>query len=234
MTTAIFSDESKNDDAFLVAALRAEVDVADRMVRRIRKAAGITGPELHGLEMTDEQRRIAFDFLIRSEAVAIAVVARSDDPVGAFLMRQRPEPPVWQAMLIEAVMPLVTPEVRAVVPDGGAYKRAALARVAADVQAVFSRRGHPVEVHMADSRVTPGVQLVDVVANTVLRATTRENPLCVELVAKLGATGRLSILPARAQHLVPDWVRMEAEMRKAALADGLSMEHGASPVVPPE
>ena len=211
----LFLDESGGADAandtFLVAAVAVAPHDAARLVRRYQKAMKTTG-EVRGSKLAPRGRRVFLDLAAREPHVlAAAAVCRRSDPIGGWAMGTLMEHDLYARLLVEAVsgVPGIGAARRVTVTaDGGRYGKGVLAGVRDGVAATLAEILR-VEVSLAfgDSAQSPGLQVADVVANTVFGS---GQPASAEapgpFLAPLVGAGRLAIMPVRLEGVRPAWI----------------------------
>lgn len=216
-TAHVYCDESGGSDAanatFLCAAVSILPADAQRLMKDFRKATGIAG-EVKGHRLQAEHRAIFFDLLVRRADSASAVVTCSrGDPLGGWAMGELPEVGLYRHLLAEACIAVPDLDIAGhltVTPDGGRYKKAQLGTVRDHLaRAVMAR--HPlarVHVEFGVSGTIPGLQVADVIANSVFQSLgTRATAETARLfLAPLAATGRLTITGIRMEGIRPAWL----------------------------
>jgi hypothetical protein len=210
--TQIFCDESGGADQkhFLVTAIRMNGEAATRMVKTIRKALRING-ELKGNHLTIDQIQKVFSILESySSVLAVSVICAREDALGGWAFGEHKEHIIWGELIVESCVPLHQTGVRGVVPDGGRYKRTVIRSVEADVtQVLADRTGLPlIPVQCAESAGTPGIQLADIIGNTVYRSlgTFTDATECRKLLASARDAGRLQIRMLEMKERRPSWM----------------------------
>lgn len=209
----IFCDESGGIEQghFLVSAVRIDGGQALRMLKTIRKLTGISGSELKGNALDIRQIETVFSVIQRHpEAVAVSVVCRRDDPVGGWAAGTLEEHQIWRELIVECCLPLHRQGVQGIVPDGGRYKKAILRAIEAEIAASVSRRASlpRVPVGCANSVATPGIQIADVISNTVHRAISDypDAEACRRLLAAAEAAGQFKISMVDMAECRPAWL----------------------------
>lgn len=202
----IFCDESGGSDrasgAFVAAAVEIVPSEASRLLKRFRHAARISG-EVKGHRLVARQRRIFFDMLARhTEIGGIAVTCGHSDTLGAWAFDNLREIDLYGHMMIEACRAL--PGAVSVTLDGGRYKKAP----ADVVRQTISRALGAAHVDFGNSATLAGLQIVDVIANTVFQSLGRTDlaPVATEVLEPLICSGRLSIRPVRLEAICPAWL----------------------------
>jgi hypothetical protein len=210
--TQIFCDESGGADQkhFLVTAVQIDGEAATRMVKTIRKALRING-ELKGNHLTIDQIQKVFSILENNSSVlAVSVICAREDVLGGWAFGEHKEHIIWGELIIESCVPLHRAGVRGVVPDAGRYKRTVIRSVEADVtQVLADRTGLPlIPVHCAESASTPGIQIADIIGNTVYRSlgTFTDALECRKLLADAQDAGRLQIRMLEMKERRPSWM----------------------------
>jgi len=210
--TAIFCDESGGtapaESRFLTVAVRIDPDAAVRFVRKFRKAAGVTANEVHGNALSLRQRRILVDMLARGPAVAVSVVCHRNVGMGGYLMAVHPEIQIWRTLLVECCSPLISGDVRTVVPDGGRYSKKLLAESETAIRDLLaSSTGFRGKVHCTQSTKSPGIQLADALGNIINRSLGDGDGAepYRELVRQLKEAKCLTMRDVQASALLPEW-----------------------------
>ncbi|PDS68911.1 DUF3800 domain-containing protein [Rhizobium phaseoli] len=210
----IFCDESGGFDgdkhSLLVAAVRVTEHDAARIMKQFRKAIGATN-EVKGGLLTDGDRAKFFDMLAASEHLGVVVTCGKTSSLGSIVARSHSEHHVLEEMITEACSPLIDASGSShVISDGGRYSRQIYDQISENLGHRLSRSGVPVRVDFVRSDVTPGVQIADIVANTLYKATRTESdlsehPACGFLIKD----ERIVVSSATLQMLRPDWLAAE-------------------------
>lgn len=214
-TLHVFLDESGGtdpaNDRFLVAAVAIAPEDAARLVRGYRKAARASG-EVKGTKLSPRERGLFLDLLVRAPGTAAsAIVCRRADPVGGWAMGSLPEPQLYAHLLAEALAALPGSSAAlhlATTADGGRYKRPVLDRARGLVTAALASHTRAgVTLDFGDSASSTGLQVADVIANTVFTAdaSLTEAPHD-NFLAPLLEVGRLVIRPLRLDGIRPPWL----------------------------
>jgi hypothetical protein len=216
--TQIFCDESGGADQkhFLVTAVRMDGEAATRMVKTVRKALRING-ELKGNHLTIDQIQKVFSILENNSSIlAVSVICAREDALGGWALGEHKEHIIWGELIAESCVPLHRTGVRGVVPDGGRYKRTVIRAVEADItQVLADRTGLPlIPVHCAESAGTPGIQIADIIGNTVYRSlgTFTDASECRKLLADAQDAGRLQIRMLEMMERRPNWMTEVVEV----------------------
>lgn len=179
----VYCDESGGTDpaspCFLVTAVAIDPRSAGHLIGRLRKRTGLKG-EAHGHTL-DARRR---DLFLRhlhdhGDAATVAVVLRRGAALAAALAEAGREAVLRTHMLAEAVgilvthptgLPLASPI--GVTIDGGRYKRTELERERGRMPGLLAATGSApgINVQYVDSERATGLQVADIVGNTVLRS----------------------------------------------------------------
>jgi hypothetical protein len=202
----IFCDESGGTDkasgAFVAAAVSIVPGEANRLVRRFRKAARITS-EVKGHRLTARQRWIFFDMLsAQTDLGGVAVTCGHFEPLGAWAIHHLREIDLYGYMMTEACRAL--PAHTTVTLDGGRYKKAP----ADVVRQAIARATGAEQVAFGDSATLAGLQVADVIANTVFQSlgSGEAAEAAKAILAMLTGTGRLSIQSVRLDGVRPAWL----------------------------
>lgn len=209
----IFCDESGGIDQghFLVAAVRIDGGEANRMIKKIRKLTGFQGPELKGNALNVDQIRTVFSVIARHpETVAVSVICRREDPVGGWAAGTLEEHQIWGELIVESCLPLHQNGVMGIVPDGGRYKKAILRATETEIADAVARRAaqQRVPVGCANSTSTPGIQIADVISNTVHRSISgyADADECRRILAEAEAAEQISITMLAMAERRPAWL----------------------------
>lgn len=213
----VFCDESGGSDAanavFLTAAVAISAAHATRLLKSFRKATGLDG-EVKGHRIALGQRAIFVDLLAKQPDVVSAVVACSRlDAVGGWAMGALPEVELYRHLLAEACVALPgldTARHLTVTPDRPRYKKSQVEPVRAGLTRAVAAR-HPaarVAVGFGDSAELPGLQVADVVANSVFQSLvpSAATEAVARLLAPLVARGVLHIRRVQLEGTCPEWL----------------------------
>ncbi|MBK1665263.1 hypothetical protein CKO38_14620 [Rhodospirillum rubrum] len=211
----VFCDESGGSDAantsFVLAAVSIGSTEAGRLMKSFRKATGLLG-EIKGHRLDIRQRKIFFDLLCKERhAQSAAVAANRWQALGLWAMGALPEVDLYGHLLIEACWPLVGHSLArrvTITPDGGRYKKAHLASVGERLAKALQNDDRRVDVGFGDSAHVAGLQIADILANSVFQ-TLGPGPmagLVNRLLLPVIDAGRLTIEPIRLTELRPPWI----------------------------
>lgn len=158
----IYVDESGSlpAGAMTMAGVSIEADAAEALLRRFRTLTGLRG-ELKGSRTGPVERALFFELLDRFGGRARVCVARDAQP------GQRPDDfDVYVALLSQLVGDWLpdSGDCASFVIDAGRYHALVLESVRQDVARLLARCG---SARLVDSRRSPGVQIADVVANSL-------------------------------------------------------------------
>lgn len=214
----VFCDESGGSDAanavFLTAAVAISTADATRLLKSFRKASGVTG-EVKGHRLAFEERAVFVDLLAKQSGTVSAIVTCCSrlDAVGGWAMGALPEVVLYRHLLAEACLAL--PNLDAVghltvTPDRPRYKKAQAEPVRADLTRTVAAR-HPtakVAVGFGDSAELPGLQVADVVANSVFQSLvpSAATEAVAQLLAPLIARGILNVQKVQLDGVCPEWL----------------------------
>lgn len=228
-TLHVYCDESggadQANDAFLVAAVALSPHDAVRLIKSFRKAARFPrSEEVKGHLLGLEQRRVLFELLDRqADALSIAVVAQRCELVGGWGLASLSEPELYGHLLAEACGRLVSPAATVnVTPDGGRYPKGRLAELRSGLERrLLERCTGRVNVGFADSAALPGVQIADVIANTVYRLhdpsrAPEELEALRAMLRPLQNAGRLMMREVELLGVRPDWIDQQKGRPEAA------------------
>ncbi len=208
----ICCDESggKEKNSFIVSAVRGDAGEIVRAVKKMKRAARING-EMHGFQLEMWQIERIFGVLgNHPEALAVSVACGREDLVGGFAMGALEEPDLWGEMVTESCLPLYDARVRIIVPDRPRYKASVCEVIQARIAVDIARRTGlpPVPVSWADSQRSPGVQIADVISNTVWRSRQNvpEAPRCRQLLEEAQARGQVTVRLLELVERRPEWI----------------------------
>lgn len=211
----IFCDESGGFDgdkhSLVLSAVRISEHDATRLMKQFRKAIRATN-EVKGGLLTDPDRALFFDMLSKEEHFAAAVTCHRKSQLGATVAALQREHEVFEDMLFEACNPLtnVGNSIR-VSADGGRYSRPILSRLSARIGARLSRDDFATVVDFVRSDLTPGVQIADIIANTVYKATCSGSFDSTAACGILVEQKRLLVTTAELPTVKPGWMQIAAE-----------------------
>lgn len=233
----IFCDESggcaPSETCFISVGVAIDPGAAKLVIKRFRKAMKLDG-EVHGHALTAEQRAVFFAQLARhAESLAVAVVCERSDALGGWAMRTLEEHVLRGEMVAEGCAALAaTGLFRAsagrrmhVIQDGGRYKQARL-REARNLVAQRLRSHLPdlaVAVDYGDSTGMAGLQVADVIPNTVLRSLEDRRVADDELRARLTRAGRLRTRNVELSNRRPVWMVAVRDGKAASRAAFLEL-----------
>lgn len=177
----LYCDESggTDGDLFCVSALRLEPREVERALKVFRRQTSWEG-EVKGHALHAEQRLLLLELAFKTPSAAAVVVCDARTMLGGWAASTLvPEAMLRRELLSEACILAMEDLPRAtcagVTADGGRYTRKVLAEERTHLETVLRERGllpqakHPRLVAHASSQQHPGLQLADVVANTVHR-----------------------------------------------------------------
>ncbi len=194
----IYCDESGglSAGAMTFAAVAIDPDAAEALVRRFKAVAGLGG-ELKGSRISLVERALVLEMLDRYGGHAVVTEAKRPAIPDGIVDLQ-----LYIALLEQTVGRLL-PEsggCARVVIDDGRYDQARMAHVRSDIAALLGPCGR---AETADSRLSAGVQIADVIANSAfnlaigsVRARRIET-----ILAPLMQEGRIRIMPLEADAL---------------------------------
>lgn len=222
----IFCDESGGADPanelFLVAAVVLPPAGAKRLLKSFCKAVRWKGAEVKGHSLAPGQRRVFFDLLNReAELGSVVVSCGRRDPLGGWAMAALAESELYGHLLREACSGLAGAGAGplTITPDGGRYKRAELSAIAAGLAEAVqagAEAQRKVRVGFGDSASLPGLQVADVVANTVFQALggTAAAEVASALLEPLRSSGRLSLRLVELAGCRPAWLEAARNVEK--------------------
>ncbi|MFC5315860.1 DUF3800 domain-containing protein [Azospirillum rugosum] len=170
----VFCDESggtgRDDSLFLTAAAPLSADEAARVMKKFRKATGMRG-EIKGSRLTFNQRDLFFDLLNSSTDTPIGVAyCDGHSPLGNWALGSIKEQDLWAELLIESVLLIGEGNFITVSADRR-YHGSQARRLQDHVSSSIANNvgANRVQVQFVDSENSNGVQIADIVANTVYR-----------------------------------------------------------------
>lgn len=164
---ALYCDESGglSAGAMTFAAVAIEPDAADAVLDRFRSVTGLRG-ELKGSRLSLAERALVFEILIQREAKLFVAIAD-----GHRLLRarnaQESDLALYSKLLdtaVAAFLPTSGGSCSDITIDEGRYDPHILENVRGDIQSMLGNWGRAA---MADSRRCAGIQIADVVANSL-------------------------------------------------------------------
>ncbi len=212
----IYCDESGGFDgdkhSFVVSAVRISGHDASRLMKKFRKASRLAG-EIKGSTLSEAHRTMFFDMLAEMDHIGAVVGCHRTSLIGSVVQRHHPERDIYQCMLVEACAPLF--DVHAakvnVMADGGRYSKPVYAEMGANLEATLAADAISASFEFVRSDNNPGVQVADIVSNTVYRSTAEalydlsDHAIC----GTLFRAGRLVVAPAKLGTLKPLWMAAE-------------------------
>ena len=151
------------------AAVAVAPDAADATVARFRAITGLRG-ELKGSRITPVERGLLFEILAQHDAqawVAVADAAQLAQALAAAVSDRA----LYSKLLDTAVaawLPTTGGECADIIIDEGRYDPRILDEVRLDIQALLGQWG---KASLADSRRCAGIQIADVIANSLFNLT---------------------------------------------------------------
>ena len=213
----IYCDESGGFDgdkhSLIIGAVQIGAADAGRLIKQFRKATGLRN-EIKGGLLSASQRETFFSMLGGAEGVSTAISCRRASPLGGWASRSLSEHEVYSHMLIEACEMIVGNEALPfinIVADGGRYSKVKLEAVRETVVTALGKSGSKVSLEFASSVATQGVQVADIVSNTVYQATSASDALGAhsDILLPLIACNRLRISRATLSTVKPTWLAAE-------------------------
>lgn len=212
----IFCDESGGsdpaNDVFLVTAVVVAPHYAKTLMHRFRKATGIGG-EIKGHRLTLQQRRQFFDGLARvGDALTVSTTCSRTDLVGGWAMGAMDEADLRTALIVEscAALPIAAGASVGITVDGGRYKKQVLDRLIPVATGALESHfaGTRFAMQYDGSERVPGLQVADIVANTLFHsmAEVATAEAAAELIRAAQATGRLLVRDAKLAGYRPAWL----------------------------
>lgn len=210
----IYCDESGGFDgekhSLLIAAVNISSHDAGRVMKQFRKSTKI-GDEIKGGLLSPAHRRRFFDMLREVDNFAAAVTCNRSTSLGAWVANNNMERDVYEHMLVEACsyVPQTTARQINVIADGGRYSRAVLDNMSSSASNKLDQRFNvKTVIHFEPSEKTPGIQIADIVANTIYRATAcgEYDMTDHEACGHIARSGQLIVRPAQLIALRPGWM----------------------------
>lgn len=170
---AIYCDESGgiSAGAMVIAGVSITPPNADALLARFKDVTGLRG-EMKGSRISLVERALFFELLERFDGRAIifrtpATRAAAPDPV-----KKANDLETYVSLLERVITAWLAedPKCAQVIIDDGRYAPETLGLVRADIAALLGRCG---SASLADSRRSPGVQIADVIANSVYNLAVR-------------------------------------------------------------
>lgn len=170
----VFCDESggtgRDDSLFLTAAAPLSADEAARVMKKFRKATGMRG-EIKGSRLTFKQRNLFFDLLNSSTDAPIGVAyCDGHSPLGNWALGSIKEQDLWAELLIESVLLIGKGNFITVSADRryhGSQAHRLRDHIGTSIANIVG--ANRVQVQFVDSENSNGIQIADIVANTVYR-----------------------------------------------------------------
>jgi hypothetical protein len=217
----IFTDESGGSDrgVFLVSAIQISPLAADRLIKTFRKKTKIQN-EIKGQKLHSDQRHLFFGLLEKeTDAYAVSIACSRTTTLGGWAMSNMDEHVLWSALTVESCLGLAggIQQIN-VTTDGGKYSNPVLDRCRANmVNAMKSHRPDArVNMTYSESHASAGVQVADVIANTVFQSynDTLAGDLARELLKPLRTSCHLVIREPEIREHRPTWLDLDdiAEM----------------------
>lgn len=212
---SIFTDESggRDRDLFLVSAVRVEGMVAKRLMRKFRKKYRFQS------EIKDDQRTFVFEELEKARKKGLHAVVchcRKWEMPGSFLFKTNDDAIVWAHLTAEACQPLMgQDDLSGVTVDGGRYTREKTAKELLPlIRRLLPQAANPVyDLQEVDSQNSEGVQLADIIANTVYRTLMDQrddhDTVCAKLTNQAVTSGFLTVKEGGFADLLPDWYAVQ-------------------------
>jgi hypothetical protein len=207
----IYCDESGGADSkssrFVVAAAMISATDAARIVRRLRRNKVAASDEIKGHQMTLKHRLQFFD-IIANMAVATSTVCDRKHRGGSYAMCTLSEHELWAELIYESVCRLPIHEPIGVTVDSGRYTREVISSILHPMQRRLAERfGCRVNIQAGESRSTHGIQIADVVANSVFHCLSSTGERKAAMLAMLKKAG-IDVAHAELPGKIPDWLRV--------------------------
>ncbi|MFI3904712.1 DUF3800 domain-containing protein [Ochrobactrum sp. S1502_03] len=171
----IFCDESGGCDVadkhtFLVSAVAIDAADATRVIKMFKKTIKEKG-EIKGGLLLDLQREAFFDILRgESEHSSVIVTSANSSDLGRWAIKALGERNIYHGMLKEACSSfnVIGAKRINIFPDSGRYSKQERSYIQKDLEKKLAHLyGVPVSLAFQDSRSQDGIQVADIVANSV-------------------------------------------------------------------
>lgn len=212
----IYTDESGGSDKpfFVCGAVRIDHAHAVRVLKRMKKAVRVTG-ELHAMSLTTSDLLKLLDILSEIDIMATAVHCGPEQQVGRWAMRAMKEHELWQELLIEASIPLLTNTVSQIIADRPKYKASMQSKMADSIKTELNRgkAGSSISVAFRNSHEEAGIQIADTISHCVYRSLMPQNDAQVidDALRKMAGMERLAIYPIQLRYARPRYLTISEE-----------------------
>lgn len=226
----IFCDESGGGDGdhFLVAAIMVADYCATRIVKNFKKAVKRSS-EIKGHSLSERDRRIFFDILSKEgDAFGIVVHCGRSTVIGGWAMSGLSEIDLYGHLISEACTPIIknasVPSIQ-IFPDGGRYKKVDSEKVRKTLHHRFTQTSSSqakFKIAFQSSHESAGIQIADVVANTVyqFKSGSGSSGVCGEITTDLIASERLELHTVQLESIRPSWMSDTQKKEGPSLVDG--------------
>ncbi|MGO4450457.1 DUF3800 domain-containing protein [Phyllobacterium sp. TAF24] len=213
----IYCDESGGPDrgVFLTSAVLIDATEATRLLKDFRRLHKLPR-EIKGTGLPDAARHDFFELLSRKEDVCTTVVACTRvTKLGGWALKELEANIIYENLIFEScrAIPYSGQPNITVRPDHGTYKKGIMKEIGSRLAVSISDHfGAETFVTFAESHLTPGVQIADVIANTVFRilkegAALSDDPFC----KTMHKAGKLKLLDIELGKIRPEWLTKAAE-----------------------
>jgi hypothetical protein len=211
----IFTDESGGSKGglFLVSALWIDPPAAKRFIKTVKRNLGIKD-EIKGHTLLPEQRQQVFKLLAEmSGACAVAVTCSRETRTGGWAMNKFNEISLWSELTIESCVALPTAGATRLfmTADEGKGERAVLETQRKKIAAAIEtrRQDAPVTLNYGKSHLVDGLQIVDIIANTVFQSHSSDSATATrarDLLRPLQEQKQLLIREVELSDYLPEWL----------------------------
>lgn len=211
----IFCDESGGfggkEHSFLVSAVRMPDHEAGRLMKRLRKTSDVRD-EIKGTSLTEKQRVTFFDMLREIDPVSAVVTCQKTSVLGS-IAKSRPGHEVFEDLLVEACGRLIDLDAPVrIMADGGRYKKTIHGQLAINAAERLTRAGLAAAiVDFGRSEKMAGIQVADIIANTVYKASPGGVFDPTSPYGRLVQSANIVVLPAILPSVRPAWMKIAAE-----------------------
>ena len=217
----VFCDESGGTDAsnelFLVSAVRIDPVEATRIMKKMRKETRNSG-EVKGKTLSYEQRAIFFDLISALDTCEfVSVTCYRGHHIGKWAMSNVREDLLWSQLCVESCcnLPKTTKGLRAITVDGGRYKKSILSRLKTNMlEQVAPIHGRHISISYGNSSVTHGLQVADIISNTVYQSVERRDVKAEELVY---ACQKIRVRHVELPDLCPRWLQQQSVFEETSM-----------------
>ena len=165
--------------SFLVSAIAVSPHDASRVMKAFKKATKCK-EEPKGSLLSSSQRLVFFEILsAETDHHSVTVSCSNTKPLGKWARLNLPERDVFSAMLAETCLSMPSSDGKTVniISDSGRYQRNIRPAISHEVCKTLSEQlAWNVNLTFADSRSHDGIQLADIIGNTLYQILKDEEP----------------------------------------------------------